>query len=554
MDNTSISVIIPTISGREDHLAECLAAYKSTSPPDTEYIVIKDEPSCGHAWQKGAHQSVGRYVHFTADDLIPHQGWWEDAKAIINEGGVPAAHVLNRRGELSVCDSPLGAMGHHRNPLVPFLSQPQLDAGGWLLPLHYGSDDWVAYRAVQLGMPIIAVDSYRFTHMVADHGRNYLRRHGDVKMLADAMEQAGYLPPVYRELEFRLRTSETGLDSVSLAQLQEKQAMGKDGRTIYTASQFKNEVDVLEIRLETIGDLVDRIVLAEATVDQRGRHKELNFPRHASRFGKWADKIEYVVVDDMPTGGTHSDDVKRERHQRECLIRGMPNLRPQDLVYVSDLDEIPTPEALKDGIADPPMRFGMDLHPYALNWRWLDRGCRAATLGAVIKGSDILENGICWSVLSDKRVVQRPGISGWHLHNMGGVAFMRDKIEGMMDKAHDLMPLEWHGTPPDGFMSDEWIADCIATGKDVFGRVAFRPTEWVGIDEMPFAVFSDPSKYAHLMVPKPPKQDLLEAMVRCTCGAIYHGDVLYHFPYCAMAAVEGTPIHVADDRGTPRAS
>lgn len=47
---------------------------------------------------------------------------------------------------------------------------------------------------------------------------------------------------------------------------------------IFTASQYKNEDDVLEIKLETIGHLVDAIVIAEATVDQRGRPKPLNFP------------------------------------------------------------------------------------------------------------------------------------------------------------------------------------------------------------------------------------------------------------------------------------
>ena len=180
----------------------------------------------------------------------------------------------------------------------------------------------------------------------------------------------------------------------------------------YTASQFKNEVDVLEIRLGTIGHLVDRIVIGEATVDQRGRPKDLVFPQHRERFAPWMDKIEYVVIDDMPGGTAHEDDVARERHQRDALIRGMPDLKPDDVVYVSDLDEIPHPKALAEGFDNPPMRFGMDMILYRLNWRWLDRGCRIGTLGAVVKGIDILERGVCWAVLWDSRVPQRPGISG----------------------------------------------------------------------------------------------------------------------------------------------
>jgi hypothetical protein len=40
-----------------------------------ELIVIKNEPTCGIAWQKGAEQATGDFLHFTADDLEPALGW-----------------------------------------------------------------------------------------------------------------------------------------------------------------------------------------------------------------------------------------------------------------------------------------------------------------------------------------------------------------------------------------------------------------------------------------------------------------------------------------------
>jgi len=39
-----ISVIIPTIRGREESFARCVRSYEATSPPDTEYVVIEDRP------------------------------------------------------------------------------------------------------------------------------------------------------------------------------------------------------------------------------------------------------------------------------------------------------------------------------------------------------------------------------------------------------------------------------------------------------------------------------------------------------------------------------
>lgn len=318
---------------------------------------------------------------------------------------------------------------------------------------------------------------------------------------------------------------------------------------IYAASQFKNEVDVLDIRLNTIGDLVDRIVIAEATVDQRGRPRDLVFPTAKERYSKWLPKIEYVIVDDMPAGHTHEDDVKRERHQRDALIRGMPDLQPSDLVYVSDLDEIPYPEALQYALDNPPLRLPMDLFVYALNWRWLERGCRVGTLGAVVKGSDILDKGVCWAVLWDSRVRGHDKVSGWHLTYQGGVDYILSKITGMMDKHTDLvMP----GIDPDSILTREWVQESIDTGRDVFGRT-YRPSDWVGLDQLPPCVQANPEKYAHMMVPRSPGQDEIEARPRCNCGGVFdsHRNV-QHYNYCNKAALPGTLIVAGDNRSRPR--
>lgn len=218
---SKISVVIPTISGREEWLANCKAAYERFSPKGTEIIVIKDEPSCGHAWQKGWEKSTGDYVHFTADDLEPMaSSWWNWSSQLIDRGTIPAAVVYNTQGQVAVCDSPLGDMGHPPNVLVPFLHREWLEKGDWLLPIHYGSDDWVSYMATYRRIPIRRELSYSFRHHVADEGRNYLRRHGDVVKLVVAMREKGYVPPVYVQLEKNLRTSKTGLDNVRIHQLE----------------------------------------------------------------------------------------------------------------------------------------------------------------------------------------------------------------------------------------------------------------------------------------------------------------------------------------------
>ena len=206
-----ISVVIPTITGREWWLKQCLDEYQRQSPKDTEFIVIKDEPSCGHAWIKGAEQAQGKYLHFTADDITPMRYWWPDAIYQLKAGKVPCAEVFNKSGDSVTPMSPLGDLGLVPNVLVPFLSREMLEAApGWLPDFHYGSDDWISYWAVTHGYPLEKVPNYKFVHYAASQGRNMLRRHGDVKKLVDAMEAAGYVPPAYADLEVNLRDSPTG--------------------------------------------------------------------------------------------------------------------------------------------------------------------------------------------------------------------------------------------------------------------------------------------------------------------------------------------------------
>ena len=70
---------------------------------------------------------------------------------------------------------------------------------------------------------------------------------------------------------------------------------------IYDCFTFFNELDLLEIRLNTLNDVVDRFVIAEATRTYMGKRKELLFERNRERYAAFADKIIYVVVDDLLT-------------------------------------------------------------------------------------------------------------------------------------------------------------------------------------------------------------------------------------------------------------
>jgi beta-1,4-mannosyl-glycoprotein beta-1,4-N-acetylglucosaminyltransferase len=91
-------------------------------------------------------------------------------------------------------------------------------------------------------------------------------------------------------------------------------------------------------------------VLVEATLTHKGNPKPLYYAENKDRFQRFADKIVHVIVQDLIPNATHDyskpqeDDVwKNENYQRNCIDCGIKtlNLSGEDLIMISDVDEIP---------------------------------------------------------------------------------------------------------------------------------------------------------------------------------------------------------------------
>ena len=108
---------------------------------------------------------------------------------------------------------------------------------------------------------------------------------------------------------------------------------------------------VLDFRLNILKDHVNNFVIAEATKDHTGRDKKLNFD--INNFSKFKDRITYLIVDDLPMNirsfkknwPVHH---LRDQHQRNALARGYKNCNDDDLIMISDIDEIPNPNKIKE--------------------------------------------------------------------------------------------------------------------------------------------------------------------------------------------------------------
>ena len=120
---------------------------------------------------------------------------------------------------------------------------------------------------------------------------------------------------------------------------------------IFDCFSFFNELDILEIRLNVLAPVVDKFVLVEAVRRHSGEPKELYFEKNKQRFAPFLDKIIHVVVDDEPELPPDCPKLiaawAYENHQRNAIVRGLEGIREDDVVLISDLDEIPNPAQIK---------------------------------------------------------------------------------------------------------------------------------------------------------------------------------------------------------------
>lgn len=200
----TVAVVIPTIEGREADFDRCVAAYERTAP-EARLYVERDYPSCGHAWLAGA-EKAGRdgyeYLHFTADDLEPHDGWLEVAVETVDKGFIPAPVVLDPGGRLEsagLAGFALNGTAEDWHPVdgttVPFLTRAMYAVIG-MIPVHYCTDLWVSAVGRWYGWQTAIRTGMRFTHYTAAAGRNYGRAQPDtqeyLRLLEETRREKGF--------------------------------------------------------------------------------------------------------------------------------------------------------------------------------------------------------------------------------------------------------------------------------------------------------------------------------------------------------------------------
>jgi len=123
---------------------------------------------------------------------------------------------------------------------------------------------------------------------------------------------------------------------------------------IFDCFMYFDEEMILDLRLNFLYKDVDYFVIVESTFNHNGEKRNLLFNK--DKFKKFRDQIIYLTYDQSPKGieAIQQEDPKtekdrkfimnalyRENSQRNFILEGLSKASDEDLILISDVDEIP---------------------------------------------------------------------------------------------------------------------------------------------------------------------------------------------------------------------
>lgn len=268
---------------------------------------------------------------------------------------------------------------------------------------------------------------------------------------------------------------------------------------IYDCFPFYNELELLDLRLSLLYPYVDHFVLAESTVTHRGDPKPLYFYENREKFAQYMDKIIYVRLD-YKTKDTCPNDWSIENAQRNILSDGLKDCAPNDIVIISDADEIASPQlikGLKNSVLPASANLSKSHRIFRKRGDKLNAYLRYAKLSYLTHTSHTLNDVLnitpislsqkhfyyymnnlhpdkwCGSVVSLYKNMQSPQTlrnlrrrlpivpdGGWHFAYMGGIDRILRKVNSTVDETPNAGKNEQY--------DEAYIKECLKKGTLVY--------------------------------------------------------------------------------------
>lgn len=283
---------------------------------------------------------------------------------------------------------------------------------------------------------------------------------------------------------------------------------------VVSATQFFCELDLLEIRLETLDPVVDFFVISESTKTHSGLDKPLYYEQNKDRYKKFHHKIIHQIVEETPKNipeckkldniyaekvilsdwfDKTEESYIRDTYEKEVLLRPISEIANyDDTVLFGDLDEIPRPEAIelmkRDFDKNAIYYLKHEMFYYYLNLQKTNENW-IGTLGLSFEKLDKENKSFCEmrTNKSGKAIYN----AGWHMTYMGGVDKIRQKINSWGEQSLN--------TPRTHNNLEENVENCIKYGRDLFFRPAIWEVRDINDGTFPKYLVENQEKFDHMI-------------------------------------------------------
>ena len=237
---------------------------------------------------------------------------------------------------------------------------------------------------------------------------------------------------------------------------------------IFDCFMYFDEEIVLDVRLNTLDQFVDYFVIVESKFTHKGNKRDLKF--NPDKFEKFKDKIIYLVYNHQPSeiekiNNKDSPDeiarkslwnaIYRENGQRNYIEKGLIEANENDIILISDVDEIPNLENIEfKKISKKIILFKQNMFYYKFNlclpnliWTGT-KGCRKKDLINPQWLRNIKDRKYSFFRLdtffskNKYRSVRRIIDGGWHFTNIKNAEAIEHKLKSYLHHGEfDLNPL-----------------------------------------------------------------------------------------------------------------
>jgi hypothetical protein len=262
---------------------------------------------------------------------------------------------------------------------------------------------------------------------------------------------------------------------------------GESSVKIVDTFMFWNEYDLLEIRLSEHYEHVDRFDIIECDHTYSGRYKGFNLESRLDRYSQWMDKINYIKVSDCPVFPNSWDN---EAWQRNQMTRAWDDVGGDDVILLTDLDEIVRPEALKFIRETDYNFYGLAMPMFYFKFNYMDITDNYPWRGLAYRGYKGVPNDMRFkadSMPKGKSIELHH--AGWHFSWLGNDEFVKEKLKSFSHTELNIPSV----------VDNVNIEQSIARGRD-----HFRPNEvWGAVkldDYFPKTIRNNQEKYKDYIV------------------------------------------------------